>query len=142
MKKFNHIISLISNIRDKANKLILTELSKNFIYDLAPSHGDILQMLFHTKEITTMQDISKKINRDKSTITSLVNKLVKLGYVEKVKNAEDSRVTIVVLTKKGWELETVFNDISQILLSKVYTNFTLKDKEEAISSLEMIKQNL
>jgi len=142
MKNTNHIISLISTIRDKANKLILAELKKNSIDDLAPTHGEILQILFHSHKSVTMQDLAQKINRDKSTITALVNKLAKLGFIEKIKSIDDNRVTIIVLTKKGWELEKIFNDISKILLDKVYKDFTNKEKKEVINVLEKIKNNI
>ena len=142
MKNTNHIISLISNIRDKSNKLIISELEKHSILGLVPSHGNILQLLFHSNSAVTMQDISKKINRDKSTITALVNKLVKFGYVEKVKNLEDSRSIIISLTKKGWELKPIFDYISQKLLSTVYEGFSEKQKLEVIDALEKINTNI
>ena len=142
MKNTNKIISLISNIRDKANRLIVKKLEENEVYDLTPSNGDILFALFYAKELLTMKDIAKKINRDKSTITSLINKLVKLGYIQKLKSNDDARSTIVVLTKKGWELEPIFNTVSEQLISTVYGGFSSKQKEEAIDVLEKIYKNL
>ncbi len=140
--KTNHLVSLISNIRDKANRVIISELEKNSIYNLAPSHGNILQLLFYSNEPLTMQDIAIKINRDKSTVTSLVNKLVQLGYVEKQKDQEDSRKTIIVLTQKGWELEHIFKDISKKLIDRVYTNISIQEQKEVINVLEKIEKNL
>lgn len=142
MKNTESIISLISTIRDKANKLIISELENNNIYGLAPSHGNILQVLYHTKEPLTMQNIAAKINRDKSTLTSLVNKLVKLGYLLKLRNADDNRITIITLTQKAWELEPIFNDISTTLLQKVYQDFTNTQKEEVTNALKKINRNL
>ena len=142
MKNTNKIISLISKIRAKANRLIVKKLEENGVYDLTPSNGDILFTLFYSKELLTMKDIAKKVNRDKSTITSLINKLVKLGYVQKLKSDDDARSTIIVLTKKGWELEPIFNKVSEQLISKVYSGFTAEQKEEAIDVLEKIENNL
>ncbi len=142
MKNIKHIISLISNIRDKSNRLIISELEKNNIIGIVPSHGNILQMLFYSNDIVTMQDIAKKIHRNKSTVTTLVNKLVKLGYVKKSKDLDDSRTTIISLTKKGWELKPIFDEISEKLLSKIYTNFTNEQQKEVIDALEKINKNL
>jgi DNA-binding MarR family transcriptional regulator len=99
-------------------------------------------MLFYSNDIVTMQDIAKKIHRNKSTVTTLVNKLVKLGYVKKSKDLDDSRTTIISLTKKGWELKPIFDEISEKLLSKIYTNFTNEQQKEVIDALEKINKNL
>ena len=48
-----------------------------------------------------MGNIAQAINRDKSTVTVLVNKLERLKYIEKRKDATDSRVTLIRLTPKG-----------------------------------------
>ncbi len=142
MEKTDHIIALISNIRDKSNKLIVNELKKASILDLAPSHGSILQLLFSTKESLSMQDISIKINRDKSTVTSLINKLIKLRYVEKVKNADDNRVSIITLTEKGWQLKPIFDAVSQKLLDSIYRGFDNDQKKEVVDVLVKINSNL
>ncbi len=77
-----HIISLISRIRDKANRLIVSELRVRNMPGLAPSHGDILILLFQS-ETVSMREIAEKIGRDKSTVTALIKKLIDIGYVEK-----------------------------------------------------------
>jgi DNA-binding MarR family transcriptional regulator len=98
----NHIISLISKIRTRANKIIIRELLDRNIKGLSPSHGDILFFLFG-KESSSMTELAKKIDRDKSTVTALVKKLIALGYIETTPDTKDSRVTVVSLTEKGWQ---------------------------------------
>ena len=80
----NNIISLIATIREKSNKFIMREMNNRNIKGLVTSHGDILMALFKN-EVLTMKDISEKIERDKSTVTTLVDKLVSIGYVTKQK---------------------------------------------------------
>ena len=65
------IIGLVSTIRDKANKFILKELRSRHIDDIVPAYGSILVNLFLHKELT-MGDISRSIERNKSTVTVLV----------------------------------------------------------------------
>jgi DNA-binding MarR family transcriptional regulator len=102
--KTDHVIVLIPTIRDKANKLIDKELRARNIHGLAPSHGAILFELFHLETIP-MKEVAKRINRDKSTVTALINKLLALGYVEKIKDSNDSRLTLIRLPKKGSRIE-------------------------------------
>ncbi|MDQ0171563.1 MarR family transcriptional regulator [Paenibacillus tundrae] len=40
----------------------------------------------------TMQELSKLIDRDKSIVTVLVDKLVKIGYIHKEKDLKDTRI--------------------------------------------------
>ncbi len=93
-------LSLISKIHEKGNKFILQELNSNGITDLAPSHGDILAILYQYNKLT-MKEIAEKIHRTKPTVTVLVNKLEKLGFVKREKSSEDSRITYITLTSKS-----------------------------------------
>jgi MarR family transcriptional regulator, organic hydroperoxide resistance regulator len=88
-----------------------------------------------------MADISKMINKDKSTVTALVDKLVRLGYVTKERDSEDTRVVYVALTQKGSELEPIFESISKQMLDVFYLNISDKEKEELLHVLKKIFQN-
>ena len=135
------VISLISKIRQKANGFILSELSKQGIDGIVVSHGDIIDALFRRQRMT-MAEIAKKIARDKSTVTALVNKLVALGYVTRERDTEDTRVVYVTLTPKGQELKPVFQEISEKVLEALYQDIPMEDREELIRILLRIERNL
>ncbi len=138
----NAIISTIANIHNSANKLIVEELKKHKLLGLAPSHGDILILLYRFKSGVPMNKITESINKDKSTVTSLVNKLEKMELIEKYKNEFDSRSTMVKLTQKGFDTKTiVLGEISNKLLNKTYKDFSKEEKELLTSLLERIKNN-
>jgi DNA-binding MarR family transcriptional regulator len=139
--KTNHIISLVSRIRDKAGRIIIQELNSRKIPGLVPSHGDILMLLFHS-ETVSMSQIAERIGRDKSTVTALVKKLIDFGYVQKEQELNDGRVTLVRLTKSGRALRKDFDEISEILLQRVYKGFSEKEKEVTVHGLEKINGNL
>lgn len=135
-----HVISLISKIREKVNRFIVSEMSKHGVEDIVTSHGDIIYALFE-KQSLTMAEIAEKIGRDKSTVTALVDKLVRLGYIKKEKSIEDTRVVNVTLTLKGNELKPVFEAISKEVLEVFYLNISEKEKEELIRILNKIYNN-
>jgi DNA-binding MarR family transcriptional regulator len=142
MKNTNSIISLISNIHNNANKLIIDELKKHNLEGLAPSHGDILILLYQNEDGIAMNKITSSINKDKSTVTSLVNKLEKMNLIEKFKNEIDSRSTLVKLTIKGLNTKCIVLDkISTKLLETTYKNFTEKEKKVICGLLERIGSN-
>ena len=139
--KTNHIVSLISKIRSKANRIIISELRDRDIKGLSPSHGDIMFFLFQSGS-ASMMELANKIDRDKSTITALVKKLVAMGYIETVKDKKDSRVTLVTLTKKGLQLKPDFDEISNILLEHTYGNCSSREKEVIVSGIEKLLRNM
>jgi DNA-binding MarR family transcriptional regulator len=130
----------ISDIRIKINGYLLQELKNHGITGLAPSHGAILHHLFHN-EVVAMKDLAKAVRRDKSTVTTLVSKLIANGYVEKVASSDDQRSTLVRLTQKGEELRPVFMEISNKLLSRIWQGIDAKEQKEVVRILKKIGAN-
>lgn len=57
-----------------------------------------------SEEYLTMSDIAKKMGHSTAAATGLVDRLEKLGYVERVHAAEDRRKIMVRITSKGVDL--------------------------------------
>ncbi len=132
----NAILSLISKIHEKGNRFIIEELKNNGAEGLVPSHGDILVCLYKNGKMT-MKDIANSIHRTKPTVTVLVDKLEKLGYLKREASDEDSRSTNIVLTQKGEDFQATFEKISKNLNEMLYKN--LSDKEIEILE-ELLKK--
>lgn len=121
-------LSLISKIHEKGNKFIQQELKSKGITDLVPSHGDILAMLYQYNKLT-MKEIAEKIHRTKPTVTILVNKLEKLGFVKREKSSEDSRITYIMLTPKSEDFKPIFEKISKDLNKMLFKKLTNKEAQ-------------
>ena len=104
--KYSAIFSHASRLRESGNRFILAELEKVGLSDIAPSHGDILVRLL------ACGACNKQVHRTKSTVTALVEKLERNGYVLRIPDPEDSRGVLVRLTDKGRALEPAFEAIS------------------------------
>lgn len=122
------ILSLISKIHEKGNRFIIEELKNNGAEGLVPSHGDILVCLYKNSKMT-MKDIANCIHRTKPTVTVLVDKLEKLGYLKREASNEDSRSTNIVLTQKGEDFQTTFEKISKNLNEMLYKNLSPEESE-------------
>ena len=134
------IAAQISDIRTKINGYLLQELQSYGITGLAPSHGAILNHLLHN-EVVAMKDLAKAVRRDKSTVTTLVGKLIAGGYVEKVASNDDQRSTLVRLTQKGEELRPVFMEISEKLLRRIWQGIDILEQREVVRILKKIGTN-
>ncbi len=133
-------ISYISKIREKVNRLIEAEMSRNGLEGIVTSHGDIIYALFNQQRMT-MAEIADKIGRDKSTVTALVDKLVKLGYVVKERDTQDSRIVYVSLTEQGCKLQPVFEAISTKILDTFYAGVSESERAELVQILDRIYHN-
>lgn len=122
------ILSLISKIHEKGNRFIINELKNSGAEGLVPSHGDILVCLYKNSKMT-MKDIANCIHRTKPTVTVLVDKLEKLGYLKREASDKDSRFTNIVLTQKGKDFQTTFEKISKDLNEMLYKNLSNKEVE-------------
>jgi DNA-binding MarR family transcriptional regulator len=129
--------SMIGKIREAVNKLIVSEFEKHGIEGLVPSHGDILAFLY-AKNGLSVKELAEKIHRTQPTVTVLVNKLEKLGYVEKIKDEEDGRITWIKLTDKGIRLQPVFRTISDKLNDIIYGGLTEPQREQLEFLLEQV----
>lgn len=134
--KYDNTINLISRIRELSGALIISELEKLGIEGMVPSHGDIIVTLMKHKELT-MTEIAEKINRDRSTVTTLIKKLNKVGFTATKKNESDQRSNLVFLTSKGKELEEGFNEISEKLYFIQFEG--VKEEEKEIFRSVLIK---
>lgn len=136
-----YIVYFISRTKDNMIKFIEKNLKLNNLDDLIPTHGNILTSLYESDGKLTMKEISKKIGKDKSTVTSLVNKLEILGYVKKDKCLNDKRVTYISLTKKSLGIKDKFDFISSKVKETAYKDFTQKEKDEFLRLLKKMSTN-
>ena len=133
----HNLLSLISKIHEKGNRLVTEELEKNGLIGLMPSHGDILFCLYQKNKMT-MKEIADKIHRTKPTVTVLVDKLENLGYLKRENSKEDCRYKYIVLTPKGQDFEPLFKQISKILNDNLYKNLSNQEGKKLESLLKKI----
>ena len=136
----NRIAHLIARIDEKIKQYLVIELQKSNIKDLYPSHGDIIGTLL-IKNHLSMKELAKEIGRNKSTVTGLTDKLIRLGYIRKTKDPNDNRISIISLTDKGEALTDRWLEISKELRKTVTYRFTESEKEELVYLLTKIDSN-
>ncbi len=112
------IFSNAAKLRALGNAFVIDSLEKVGLKGIVPSHGDLLKQLFD-KKVCSMTELARSIGRTKSTVTVLVEKLEREGYVCRVPNESDSRGVLVQLTEKGLALKPVFEGISDGLVALV-----------------------
>lgn len=139
--KEKYIVHFISKIKKVMIKFIESEIQKRHIKDLVPAYGNILTVLYDHNGALSMKEISSLLGKEKSTVTELINKLEKLGYIRKEKSDLDKRVTNILLTNQGLALESNFVEISNNLNAKAFNSFTEDEKSELFRLLKKLYGN-
>ncbi|MDA3733039.1 MarR family transcriptional regulator [Niameybacter massiliensis] len=119
----DNTLRLISQVRHAIQRYITEALVREGVEGIVPSHGDIMVHLFQ-HETQTMKELAKKINKDPSTVTTLVKKLIAMGYVERVADIQDKRANPIRLTEKGKALKPIFNHITESVFRQLYQDIT------------------
>lgn len=131
---------LISKARRSINQFLEDEMQKVGLLGLVPSHGDIIAVLLKVQSMT-MSDLANAIQRDRSTVTTLVKKLVHQGYVTLEENPDDTRSRLVSLTEKGRNLKEVFRPISESLAQTIWHDIDEADRLQFRSTLQKMIVN-
>lgn len=71
----------------------------------------IVFMVLWDKESVNVGQLGETLNLDAGTLTPLLKRLEKEGYVTRKRSEEDERITIVSITKKGNALKEKCKDI-------------------------------
>ena len=147
-KNLTTISSLIAQIQNDANNYLDSQLKKIGLSEITTSHGFILFVLSQNKntetqklEPMTMKEISKRIDKNKSTMTVLIDKLLKYGYIIREKNNTDTRYSYISLSEKGKSFIPEMERISRELSEKFYNGFSENEKKTVFYLLDKILSN-
>ena len=137
----NSIMNLISHLHSQSQDFINRQLSAQGLKELASSHGNMLYFLSQQGQMS-LGELSKSINRDKSTTTVLVRKLEVSGLVELKKDEKDGRKKIITLTRKGTKYTRAMEEISRQLLLTSWKDFTPEEQTQLLGYLTKLSENL
>ena len=98
---------LVSDVADFimfTQRSVLLDLSKELNRGNVSYAQFFLLGYLDSEEFLTMTDISKKMGHSTAAATGLVDRLEKLGYVQRLHASDDRRKVMVQITTKGKEL--------------------------------------
>lgn len=127
-------LNAVTRLNSSAKDLLI------YLYELAPLDADLLFLLLKTKKPLTLDEIAKKVSRDKTTVFRSVQKLIASGIVTRstktiagggyyhIYSSVDSQTFRLQTIRKLDELKASFDRIMQ--------NFD-KDISAAIASFSL-----
>lgn len=93
----------------------------------------LLSYLATSKELT-MTDIARKMGHSTAAATGLVDRLEKLGYMERTHAVDDRRKVLVRITSRGLDLVSRLRDELQNQIAEAMTETASEDAASFMSS--------
>ncbi|TGL63511.1 MarR family winged helix-turn-helix transcriptional regulator [Leptospira sarikeiensis] len=135
----DRLLVLITGLRDQ----ILDEIKKDYIRfgltDITPAMGAVLCALKGDRP-QSMKEIAKKIFRDQSSITPLVQKLVDLDLAVQERSSIDARESQVRLTTSGKNTRLKAIRAGRKMNARLYKGMSASDRKHLISLLAQLKK--
>ena len=117
---------------------LLRKLSSKFDLTLSQS----LLLLYVPFDGVTISDLSDKLGVDISTMTRNIQRIEKIGLIERSKNLNDKRYIKLHLSNRGKKIIALLNDDITNNLSPILKKYDFEKIEKIKSSLESLGWDL
>jgi DNA-binding MarR family transcriptional regulator len=132
----------LSTVIGKASRLLGNRISRNLSeHQVTAEQWTILASLWqHNGQ--TQQSLADLSNKNKASITHLIDNLEKRKLVERKADTEDRRNKMVFLTQEGKELQEELNKIVKKTTKEATEGIDKKELKSAKKVLRMMVENL
>ena len=114
-------------------KQFLLDLQRLFRSKIVNSELTLPQILLITcipDDGIDMTSLAQQLGVDKSSLTRLVDVLIKRNWVEKSKDEHDKRITMLKLTYNGQEVQESVEERIDLFGDTVYNSIPIEDRDE------------
>jgi DNA-binding MarR family transcriptional regulator len=126
----------------KASRLMSNQISKNLAeYQVTAEQWAILDSLWE-EDGQTQQQLANQTNKNKASITHLIDNLEKRKLVKRVTHEKDRRNKMVCLTPDGTELKGPLRKTVKQTVKQLTKGLDKKDMKGCRKTLKKLVQNL
>ena len=131
-------VKIILELR-KLMGMLMNRLSENLdSLDLPGSSYPILTYLNSAGRVKT-QELGTAVSLTSGSITHMVNRLIKQGYVQKLQDQKDKRIFWLQLTEEG---KKVHDKVNEEVIDPLFEAFTTEEKKAFIEELLYFRNKL
>ena len=132
--------TLISQVHQVCQRVWYTILSRNGLEDLAGARGRVIFALWNEDNIP-IKKLVEKTSLDKATLTGIIDRLERDGYVKRIQSETDKRVTLISRTGKDEIFKEKVPVVSDQQNALFYKGFSTSEIEEFENYLKRILNN-
>jgi len=140
MKQQSQAGFLMAKIRQVGERIFFDRL-KQYDIEINPAQGRIMFALWQNDGIP-INELAKRTQLKKSTLTSMLDRLVKLGYIKRLHSKEDRRKVLIKRTEKDRIMEEKYVEVSEEMTKLFYKGFSKSQIASLEKDLEQILNNL
>jgi DNA-binding MarR family transcriptional regulator len=131
---------LMAKIRQVAGRIFERMLNEYGI-EINSAQGRIMFVLWQQDNIS-INELAKKTQLKKSTLTSMLDRLEKMGYIKRQRSKKDRRIILIKRTNKDRNLEKKYVELSQEHTKFFYRGFSEDQINRFENDLKQILDNL
>ena len=147
--------TLISQIHQVCQRIWHAVLSRNGLEDLAGARGRVIFALWNEDNIP-IKNLVEKTSLDKATLTGIIDRLERDGYVKRIPSPGDKRstlisrtgkvhrrisITLFLMNSRNSSTESKIPEVSDQQNKLFYKGFSVKEIKDFENYLKRILQN-
>ncbi|HBB14170.1 MAG TPA: MarR family transcriptional regulator [Treponema sp.] len=132
--------TLISQIHQVCQRVWHAVLSRNGLEDLAGARGWVIFALWSEDKVP-IKKLVEKTSLDKATLTGIIDRLERDGFVCRVPSPDDKRATLISRTGKDEIFKKKVPKVSDEQNALFYKGFSKKEIEDFENYLKRVLQN-
>ena len=120
---------------------ISERILKQYNIEINSAQGRIMFVLWQNDGIS-INELAKKTHLKKSTLTSMLDRLQKMGYIKRQRSKKDRRKILINRTEKDRTMEKKYVEVSEEMTRLYYKGFSESQIVHFEKDLERILNNL
>ncbi len=132
---------LISKIKQIQGRVLENILNNQGIHEFNAAQGRILYVLWNEDNIP-ISELAFKTGLAKTTLTSMLDKLATLGYLERIYDIKDRRKINIRLTDTIRAMEQQYHQVTSLMDDIFYEGFSEAEIIQFEGYLERVLANL
>ena len=140
MMLIKEIAVYVNFLNSRIKKCFIDRLQKNGI-NVTPEQYLVLDILWEQQSLS-QQNIADIIQKDKNSVTKIIDSLEKKNLVNRVVDKKDRRINKIELTPDGLALEKITTEVAISFMNDVVKDIDSQDLDKLVEVMRKLKYNL
>jgi len=130
----------VNILNSRIKKCFIDRLQQNGI-NVTPEQYLVLDILWEKQSIS-QQNIADLIQKDKNSVTKIIDSLEKKNLVNRVVDQKDRRINKIELTQEGLALEKITTEVAINFMNDTIKDIDNQDLDKFVEVMHKLKGNL
>lgn len=111
-------------------------------YNMTPEQWQIMMTLWSAGKPVNQSEIVEMTLKDKHTLSRIIGRLERDGWIEKVRDPGDKRITLIRITEKGNLIQGEAVEKMQSHFKGIWSDFNKEEKQDLLKTLQKLRSIL